>query len=209
MVSWILTRIGLYRKKAIWRKTNEYNFTTVANNFDLKKVTVGRMSYGNLYVVDFSSSPSKLYIGSYCSIAQGVKFLLGGEHNFSYLSSYPFRVKLFGAKEEAGSKGSIIVEDDVWIGENALICSGVTICQGSVVAAGSVVTKDVEPYSVVGGNPARLIRKRFDEETVDILKQIDIEQILSHVSVGNIDYLYTRIDRHNVRDVLSRFGGSK
>ena len=148
----------MFKKK--YRKLNSHNFTQIMNYCDLSKVVVGKKTYGEIHVTDFSPADTKLYIGSYCSIAPNVRFLLGGEHQLYSISTYPFKVLTFGESREAGSKGDIVVKDDVWIGDGAIICSGVNIGQGAVIAAGAVVTKDVEPYSIVGGNPAKLIRKR-------------------------------------------------
>lgn len=92
-------------------------------------------------------------------------------------STFPFKVKFLNYEVEALTKGPIIVKDDVWIGFGSFVLSGVTIGQGAVVAAGSVVTKDVPPYAIVGGNPARVIRYRFSNEQVDTLKRIDFSEI--------------------------------
>ncbi|MBB5226586.1 antibiotic acetyltransferase [Treponema ruminis] len=165
----------LFRKK--YRKQNKHNETTIMNFCDLKKVVVGKKSYGIIDVFDGSPSNNKLVIGNYCSIANGVKFLLGGEHKINCISTFPFKVKCFGYEKEADSKGNIIISDDVWICTNAIICSGVSIGQGAVIAAGAVVTRDVEPYSIVGGNPAHFIRWRFDENLRKRLLSIDIVKL--------------------------------
>ena len=129
----------------LFRLRNRHNLVCVVNMCDMNRVQVGRKSYGAISVIDFSPADTKLIIGNYCSIAGGTTFLLGGEHNLDTISTYPFKVRLFGEEREAGSKGNIVIKDDVWIGQNAIICSGVTVGQGAVVAAGAVVTKDVEP----------------------------------------------------------------
>jgi acetyltransferase-like isoleucine patch superfamily enzyme len=151
----------LHRKT--WRRKNRHNETIPANMFRIGRVIVGKKTYGVLNVTDFSPLNTKLKIGNYCSISPGVQFLLGGEHQIDSISAYPFKVKCFGYEKESYSKGDIVVGDDVWIGTNAIVCSGVEIGQGAIVAAGAVVTKDVPPYAVVGGNPAKLIKYRFNE----------------------------------------------
>ncbi len=132
-----------------------------------------------------------LIIGNYCSIAKDVRFLLGGNHYMNHFSSYPFRRMVLGqVEQEATTKGKIIVEDDVWIGLGATILSGVTLRRGTVVAAGSMVTKSTEPYSVVGGNPAKLIRYRFEKPVIKQLLSVDFRKITDSFIRENIDKLY-------------------
>jgi acetyltransferase-like isoleucine patch superfamily enzyme len=161
--------------------------------FRIDKVSVGKKTYGSLNVTDFSPLDTKLNIGSYCSISPGVQFLLGGEHQVDSISTYPFKVKCFGYEYEAGSKGDIIVGDDVWIGTNAIICSGVKIGQGAIVAAGAVVTKEVSPYAVVGGNPAKVIKYRFDESFRKKILGIELRELFDSFNNIDIDLIYGTI----------------
>lgn len=118
-----------------------------------------------------------LVIGKFCSIASGTKFIMGpANHRISSVTTYPFQV--FGGlwSENTPShlsqlpfKGDTVVGSDVWIGRESVIMPGVTIGDGAIIAAYSVVTKDVPPYSVFGGNPARFLKKRFDDELIEIL----------------------------------------
>lgn len=170
----------LAKVQSAWREKNRHNHTIPENYpFPMDRVEVGNNTYGPLHVSLFSENKDEyLRIGSYCSIAENVNFLLGGEHSLDRLTTYPLQ----GILEQRGhidsySKGPIIVEDDVWIGHGAIILSGVRLRRGSVVAAGSVVTKDTEPYSIVGGCPARLIRKRVPEDVVPRLENIDISRL--------------------------------
>lgn len=107
---------------------------------------------------------AQLYFGKFCSIGANVHFLLGGEHHTEWITTYPFNVLLkdvYPSGETcAKTKGDIRIGNDVWIGNDAKIMSGVTICDGAVIASSAVVTKDVEPYTVVGGVPARRIRRK-------------------------------------------------
>ncbi len=153
-----------------------------------------------LYHFDFNGD--KLIIGKFCSIASGVKFIMnGGNHRTDWFTNYPFPIFQNGWEqampESWPNKGDTVVGNDVWIGYDAMIMPGVKVGDGSIVATRAVVTADVEPYSVVGGNPARLIRKRFDEATVSELVKIswwewDEEKITRNVKAicGNdIDLL--------------------
>lgn len=143
--------IRRYIRKFKWRKRNNHNETVCLNNFNFNHVEVGNCTYGGLTVLDFGNN-SRLKIGSFCSIASGVVFALSGDHNLKRFSTFPFRNRLVERSFQEGlSKGDIIIDDDVWLGQNSIVLSGVHIGQGAVIAAGAVVTKDVPPYAIVGG----------------------------------------------------------
>lgn len=126
----------------------------------------------------FGFSGDKLVIGKFCMIASGVTFIMNGaNHLTEAVSTYPFAV--FGHGWEGAMegktypfKGDTVVGNDVWIGYNAVIMPGVRIGDGAIVGACSVVTKDVEPYSIAGGNPAKEIRKRFSDEQIGMLLEL-------------------------------------
>jgi acetyltransferase-like isoleucine patch superfamily enzyme len=132
---------------------------------------VGTGTYGEPVVVYWDCGAT-LRIGRYCSIAAGVTVLLGGEHHTDWVTTYPFSLMFPDAAELQGyphTKGDVNIGSDVWLGYDALILSGVTIGHGAVVGARSVVARDVEPYAVVAGNPARVIRHRFTPPVVERL----------------------------------------
>jgi len=127
---------------------------------------VGTGTYGIPEVFEFGDD-TILRIGSYTSIALGVKILLGGEHRTDWLTTYPFAAMIKGLediKDYAPSRGDVTIGSDCWICAGAMILSGVTVGHGAIVAAGAVVTKDVPPFAVVGGNPCKFIRWRFEED---------------------------------------------
>ena len=160
------------------------------NIFPKEILSIGRYSYGELNIVTFSNK-TKLHIGSFVSIAQHVTFLLDVEHYVDHFSTFPFKVKVLGNTDsEAFSKGDIYIDDDVWIGYGATILSGVHVGQGAIIAAGALVTKDVMPYTIVGGVPAKLIKKRFDEDTIEKLKTFKFSNITPKGIADNIDELY-------------------
>lgn len=160
-----------------WRKLNRNNKTVPKNIFPIEKVSVGKNTYGTIEIQTYGVKDSKLEIGNFVSIAPGVKFLLDGNHEINTFTTYPFKVMFLKEKVEAYTKGPIIVKDDVWIGTDALILSGVVIGQGAIIAAGSVVTKDIPPYSVVGGNPAKIIKYRYSKEIIEEMIKFDWSKI--------------------------------
>ena len=139
-----------------------------------KKYDIGDWTYGFPVVYDWNDNTT-LVIGKFCSIGRDVKIYLGGEHRLDWVSTYPFSDFFESAKKmpkHSISKGSVIIENDVWIGIDATILSGITLGNGCVVGAGSVVTKSVPPYAVVAGNPARIVKYRFDQATIEKLLQM-------------------------------------
>jgi virginiamycin A acetyltransferase len=202
-----LKRILVWLIRARWRRSNAHNYTQVMNGirdtyFPLGKVSVGKHTYGGLHVLSYGTSGEELRIGCYCSIAGGVRFVLGGNHRMDTFSTYPFRHRFGDIESEAQTKGPIIVEDDVWVGVGALILSGVTLAKGTIVAAGSVVTKSSEPYTVIGGNPARLIRRRFTPNLIEKLLAFDMRTIEQSRIGPMLDKLYMSLDEELLAEIL-------
>lgn len=209
----ITNKIKIYlinaSKRKKWKNLNSHNFTFLELIPDddkfFKKVIVGKKTYGPIHAIFSGTENEMLTIGNYCSIGSGTKFILGSEHSYKSLSTFPFKVKLLGFKNEAKSKGPIIVEDDVWIGEDCLILSGVKIGQGAVLAASSVIVKDVAPYSIVGGNPAKLIKYRFSEHVISKMIQIDWKNFNEEFLKNDVQDFYLEINESNIDDILSKF----
>lgn len=142
------------------------------------------MSYGKgtYYINEIQTHSwgegSKLVVGNFCSIAENVNVYLGGNHRTDWVTTFPFghiHQHIFNNFNGVGhptSKGDVIIGNDVWIGSNVTIMSGVTIGDGAVIANNSHVVKNVEPYSLVGGNPAKLIKYRFTPEQIEKLLEI-------------------------------------
>jgi len=154
-----------------------------------------------LYHFDFIGD--KLIIGKFCQLATNVKFIMNGaNHAMNGFSTFPFRA--FGHEWKdipltPDFKGDTIIGNDVWIGFDVTIMPGIQIGDGAIIASKSVVTKEVEPYSIVGGNPAKLIRKRFDDKTIANLCQLKwwdwpfekITQMANLIAKGN-DILFQK-----------------
>jgi len=134
----------------------------------------------------------KLSVGKFCSFASFVKIFLGGGHRTDWISTYPFSVlnadfpNAVGILGHPVSKGDVVIGNDVWVGQGATIMSGVTIGDGAVLGAYSVVSKNVSPYTIVAGNPARSIRTRFSDSDIEFLLHLQwwdwpVEQINENV----------------------------
>ncbi len=154
----------------------------------------GDFTYGKPNIIRWGDTGT-LTVGKYCCISEDVTFLLSADHQMEWVTTYPFvsgkvqkHLKWMKPQPYIQSKGNTIVENDVWIGYDATILPGVKIGNGAIIGAKSVVTKDVEPYKIVAGNPAKLIRYRFPHLTIVALLQIkwwdwDIQKIKSNVEL--------------------------
>lgn len=178
-------------------------------------IIVGDFSY--IADSDFESHVTHLYdwngdkliIGKFCQIASGVEFVMNGaNHQMNSVSTFPFYT-LEGwdmeppAQEDLPLKGDTVIGNDVWIGQNAVILPGVHIADGAVIGANSVVGSDVEPYSIVAGNPAKELRKRFDDEMISLLLRFkwwdksieDINRLIPLLTCGNIEEVRNSIKK--------------
>ena len=179
-------------KEKIYPRTSDKQTVYLKNVISNPNIEVGDYTMYNDFVhdpIDFEKNnvlyhypvnKDKLKIGKFCSVACGAKFLFtSANHTMKSLSTYPFPIFF----EEWGldgkdisnawdNRGDIVIGNDVWIGYEAVILSGVTIGDGAIIGTRAVVTKDVPPYTIVGGVPAKPIRKRFDDETIKKLEEV-------------------------------------
>ncbi len=147
--------------------------------------------YNVLYNYDFSKV--KLVIGKFCAIAAETKFIMTGDHKLDAISTYPFPIFQQGWEhvydvKDLPVKGDIIIGNDVWIGYDSLIKNGVTIGDGAIIGARAVVVRDVPPYAIVAGNPAVVVKMRFDDATIARLLRIawwnwDLSTINQHLKL--------------------------
>lgn len=207
--------------KKLYPRTGDTQTIYLKNAITSPDIVVGDYTMYN----DFADNPIKfeqnnvlyhypinhdrLLIGKFCSIACGVKFLFNSaNHTMDSLSTYPFPLFFeeweLEKKDVAKSwdnKGDIIIGNDVWIGYEAVILAGVTIGNGAIIGARAVVTKDVPPYTIVGGVPAKPIKKRFDNKTISELLDIQwwnwpdetIAQNIKAIQSGNMEQISRRI----------------
>ena len=151
----------------------------------------------------------KLIIGKFCAIAKGIEFVMNGaNHRMNCVTTYPFSIMLNGWEqftptlEDLPLKGDTVVENDVWIGQNVTVMPGIHIGNGAIIAANSVVTKDVPDYCIAGGNPCKIIRKRFDDELIAYLLNLKwwnwstgkIFRNMAALTSGNIDKIKHILD---------------
>jgi virginiamycin A acetyltransferase len=147
--------------------------------------------YNVLY--NYNYSKVRLVIGKFCAIAAETRFIMTGDHKLDAISTYPFPIFQHGWEHafnvnDLPVKGDIIIGNDVWLGYDSLIKNGVTIGNGAIIAARAVVVKDVPAYSIVAGNPAKVVKMRFDHTTIERLQRIawwdwDITKINRHLSL--------------------------
>lgn len=171
--------INLLRTNLAWinRKLNlQIRQSRIDFLVDNGWLVMGRHSYGNPEIHLYRGSEAKVIIGNFTSISPDVIFITGGIYPSHWISTYPFRAlwHLNRAFEDGlpYNKGDIQVGSDIWIGTDAMILSGVHIGDGAIVAARSVITKDVPPYAIVGGVPAKVIKFRFDQDVIAQLLEI-------------------------------------
>lgn len=202
--SWIYLQLSDLRNRHRYRKRNTHNNTSLKQGLNEKCVHCGKYTYGEINSIN-SDGKTNLYIGNFVSIAPDVTFVVSGEHSVNHLSTFPFKNRIINGEFEALSKGDIIIGDDVWIGENAIILSGVKVGQGAVIAAGAVVTREVPPYSVVAGVPGKIIKYRFSEGVIEFLMTLDYNKLSKKMISDNLEKLYIPIDKMSVADLKECF----
>ncbi|MFQ9516032.1 MAG: CatB-related O-acetyltransferase [Eubacterium sp.] len=203
--------------KQIYPRTGDKETIYLKHVITNPNITVGDFTMYNDFVNDptlfeknnvlyhYPINNDKLQIGKFCSIACGAKFLFNSaNHTLSSLSTYPFPLffEEWGLEKKDvtkawDNKGDIVIGNDVWIGYEAVILAGVTIGDGAIIGTRAVVTKDVPPYTIVGGVPAKPIKRRFPEETVSVLLEIQwwnwseerIARNIGAIQSGNIEQL--------------------
>jgi virginiamycin A acetyltransferase len=151
----------------------------------------------------------KLIIGKFCQIASGVEFIMNGaNHQMNSVSTFPFYTlerweQTPPTQNDLPIKGDTIIGNDVWIGQNATILPGVHIGDGAIIGANSVVGSNVDPYTIVVGNPAKVIRKRFDDELIEIMEKLkwwdksieDINNLIPLLTNGNLEYVKEQLKK--------------
>lgn len=172
---------------------------------DLQQYEIGRFSWGHL-TVSSRGPGTMLRVGQFCSFAYGAHIILGGEHRADFVSTYrfpaypPFKdAHLHLADDTSVTKGAVVIGNDVWLGHQTLVLSGVTIGDGAVIGAGSVVRHDIPPYAIVAGNPARVAGFRFPPEQIEALLELKwwdwpVGRISSHMDRFMSDDIAAFID---------------
>lgn len=184
--NWVLWLIRYYKLlKKNKNKNLKLGYLSLISNTKIGKyitlydyVYVSNSTLGNFIYISENSKISNCKIGNYCSIGQNVK-IGAGKHPIDFITTFPafFSIRkqcqvTFVSKNLFTEVEEVVLGNDVWIGNNVLVLDGVNIGNGAIIAAGAVVTKDVEAYSVVGGVPAKLIKKRFEDDYISYLEEI-------------------------------------
>ena len=183
-----------------------YKYKNIQDRFQANK-TVGRHTYGDERII-LREPGANLKIGSFCSIGKDIEIILGSYHRIDWITTFPFgqnetetftKLNHLNCEEHpvTVTKGNIVIGNDVWLGNDVSIMSGVTIGDGATIGAYSVVAKDVPPYSIVVGNPGKVIRKKFNDEDIEFLLDLKwwdlendiINNILPILCSGNIEEL--------------------
>lgn len=201
--------------KKVYPRTNDKQTVYLKNVITNPNISIGDYTMYNDFVNDptqfennnvlyhYPINKDKLIIGKFCSIACGAKFLFNSaNHNMNSLSTYPFPLffeewdlEMENVTDSWNNKGDIVIGNDVWIGYEAIIMAGVTIGNGAIIGTRAVITKDVPPYTIVGGVPAKVIRKRFLDDTISKLLEIKwwdwnnekIKRNIKAIKSGDID----------------------
>ena len=172
MKRWLRKIIGCLARKV----RDQCVFEREADDFESGRLVMGKHTYGHPLIESYRGSEARVIFGDYCSIGPRVRIITGGEHPADRISTFPFRIKFNvpGAHEDGfpNTKGDVVIGNDVWLASDVTILSGVHIGDGAVVMAGAVVTKDVMPYSIVGGVPAKVVRKRLPDSQIDSMLAI-------------------------------------
>jgi len=162
-------------RKAYEKMFVRNQFGYLRDSKHLARFEIGEWTHGHRSLQVLSPEGGTLRIGKFCSIARGVTIILGGEHRKDWVSTFAFPLHFPEAKDHPDyslTKGDVTIGNDVWIGINSIIMSGVTLGDGMIVGAGSVVRRSFPPYSIVAGNPASLASYRFPKEIIDELIKI-------------------------------------
>jgi virginiamycin A acetyltransferase len=160
----------LYEQVCLTRGGLQSDWVEVKDTFSVRPTPGNSVLNSKVYNESWYVGKYKIRFGKYISIAQECRFMLSGNHRWDRVTTYlPDVVDCNATVDDLYSNGDIVVGNDVWIGLGCTIMSGVNIGTGAVIATGSVVTKDVPPYAIVGGTPAKVITYRFDEHTIDRL----------------------------------------
>ena len=213
MINIIKNLFKVFKKKKIYK--NYFLKDNLKKEIDANLASVGKWSYGNpgIYRWDWKS---KVIIGNFCSLGPDINFYVGGDHRADWISTSPLPASQFNEtfkktksiKNFAKSKGDIFIGHDVWIGGRSTILSGVTIGTGAIIAAGSLVVNDVEPYTISGGNPNRVIKKRFEDSVIKkildtewwFLKDAEIDDLSKFLLSSDTENFFSYINSMKKRN---------
>ena len=189
----------MFKRK--WRTLNKHNLTIAKCVFPIKQVTVGKRTYGELNINLGTNPNRKVIIGNFCSIAPDVSFVIN-PHNYKFFSSWPFqRYEYDEFFYDWEKKTKIIVEDDVWIGQGAIILGGAHLRRGCVIGAGSVVSKEIPEYAIYAGGEIK--KYRFSPEVCKKLSSVDYDSFNDSVLKKIKGWHKVEITEENIDEFMS------
>lgn len=179
-----------FRKRFPHTRINPGSHISIIGNIE-----IGEYTYGQMDIICFNKTDS-VKIGKFCSIASGVKIFGGGEHKKELISTFPLKYffQNYDIDPNVCSKGPAVIGNDVWIGTNSIVLSGVNISDGSIIGAGSVVSRNIPPYAIAAGNPIQIIGFRFSKEIIDKIILISWWNWPIDKIKNNINLFYENID---------------
>ena len=202
MLKEIYNQIRLIISNIRFRKKNKHNDITLLSNYPIDNICVGICSYGKLNIKAYNKK-GKIKIGNYCSIADKVEFLIGGEHNYKKISTYPFQSKIYKQDSTHCPNYDIVIDDDVWIGYDCLIMSNSHIGKGSVIGARSIVKGNIPPYSIYIGN--KVYKQRFSDDIMKKISKIDFSKVKHTLSDEYSKYCQNEVTDKNVNEIIKTF----
>lgn len=208
LFSWIPRKIALLKKEQQERYLSAKYGNLTKYRFTDPRAEIGDFTYGIPIIADFSPD-WHLRIGRFCSISNNVQIIFGGQHHYDWVSQYAFNpiVQSYFDNFLYYDKPvkPVVIGNDVWIGKNVTILQGVTIGDGAVIGTNAIVTKDIPPYAIVVGNPARIIKYRFSENQIKALLRIKwwnwskekIKENIALIMSADVDLFINAFDKNN------------
>lgn len=197
----IKNKVKQFIIKYKWRKKNPHNFTTAKTIFDINKVNVGIKTYGDLNINLGTNPQRNISIGNFCSIAPNVQFIIN-PHNYKFFSSWGWQIYEYNERYyDWEKKTSIVIEDDVWIGQGAYILGGSVLHQGCVIGAGTIVSGEVPPYAIYVGH--EILKYRFEANICQKLLNIDYSKFNDEVIRNIKGWHKVEITKDNIDEFLS------
>ncbi|MDE6393217.1 MAG: CatB-related O-acetyltransferase [Muribaculaceae bacterium] len=205
-----IKKYNLYKKEQRAAEIQKKYGNLTKHSIDNPNITVGDFTYGIPIVTLYTGKPYHINIGNFCSISNNVEIIIGGQHRYENISSYSFIPQVesifYPTKSCDKPVRNINIGNDVWIGKNVTILQGVNIGDGAVIGTNAVIAKDIPPYAIVIGNPARIIKYRFTKDQIESLLRIrwwnwsldELKHRMNEIMSNDIDGFIKKYDSSRV-----------